>query len=110
MEKSLVVHTRVTPLVKEKCEEIFDKLGITTSYAISLFLNQVSLRNGIPFSIELPNNSEKSNSDVDFAIGVSTVDSDEPTEKAKKLLNLLANNVIDLETYEFAIRRLYEKK
>ena len=104
MEKSSIVHTRVSPDVKTECEVIFDKLGITTSYAISLFLSQVSLRKGIPFEISLPDSDNL----VDFAIGISTVDSKAPSMKAKKLLGLFQEGVIDLETYEFAIKRMYQ--
>ena len=110
MEKSSIIHTRVSPEIKAECEEIFNKLGITTSYAISLFLNQVSLKGGIPFSVTLPKKQDKNNEideAVNFAIGISTSDANEPSEKAKKLLKLLAANVIDLETYEFAIKRMY---
>ena len=49
MQKTEVIHTRVSPEVKAECDYIFSQLGITTSYAISLFLSQVSLRKGIPF-------------------------------------------------------------
>ena len=50
MQKTEIVHTRVSPETKAECDYIFSKLGITTSYAITMFLNQVSLRKGIPFS------------------------------------------------------------
>lgn len=111
MEKSSIIHTRVAPNVKSECEEIFNKLGITTSYAISLFLNQVSLKGGIPFSVTLPKKQDKANEideAVNFAIGISSVDAKEPSDNVKKLLKLLAANVIDLETYEFAVKRMYK--
>jgi len=34
---------------------VFDKLGLTTTQAVSLFLNQVSLKNGLPFDVHIPN-------------------------------------------------------
>ena len=39
MQKTEVIHTRVSPEVKAECDYIFSQLGITTSYAISLFLS-----------------------------------------------------------------------
>jgi len=102
MEKSKIVHTRVSPKIKSSCEKIFEKLGITTSYAISLFLNQVSLKKKIPFEISI----EEEDS-TNFAIGISTVEADQPSKKAKQLLKLLDDNIIDVETYEFAIKRMY---
>lgn len=103
MEKTLVVHTRVTPAIKKECDEIFSKLGITTSYAITLFLNQVSLRKGIPFEIALPDKEDL----VAFAENVSSVDADKPSESAKQIMKLFEEGIIDLETAEKAIRRLH---
>ena len=42
MKKTEIVHTRISPEIKAECDYIFNKLGITTSYAITMFLNQVS--------------------------------------------------------------------
>lgn len=36
-------------------DAVFKKLGISASQAIALFYKQVSLRRGIPFPVELPN-------------------------------------------------------
>ena len=36
--KTVTVHTRVSPEIKEKADAIFTKLGLTTSQAITLFL------------------------------------------------------------------------
>ena len=103
MQKTEIIHTRVTPEVKKECDFIFNKLGITTSYAITMFLNQVSLKRGIPFEITLP---EKEDS-VSFAENVSSVDAGKPSEKAKQIMKLYEEGIIDLETAEFAIRRMH---
>ena len=42
--KNELIHIRIEPTVKEKSEDIFNKLGINMSYAVSLFLNQVILK------------------------------------------------------------------
>ena len=104
MQKSSLIHTRVSPEVKQECDYIFSKLGITTSYAITLFLNQVSLRRGIPFDVTLPEKEDL----VAFAENVSTVDSGKPSEKAKEIMKLYADEIIDFETAEFAIMRLHK--
>ena len=52
--KKELIHIKIEPTVKEKSEDIFHKLGINMSYAVSLFLNQVILKNGFPFNVELP--------------------------------------------------------
>lgn len=105
MQKSAIVHTRISPEVKQECDSIFAKLGITTSYAITLFLNQVTLRKGIPFDIVLPEKVDL----VSFAENVSSVDSNKPSDKAKEIMKLYEEDLIDLETAEFAIMRLHHE-
>ena len=106
MQKSSIVHTRVSPIVKEECDNIFAQLGITTSYAITLFLNQVRLKKGIPFEVTLPEKEDL----VEFAINVNQVDAGEPSEKAKVIMKLYADDIIDRETAEAAIIRLHQCK
>lgn len=55
MDRSTTIQARINPSTKKKAQKIFDKLNISMSEAISLFLTQVSLRNGIPFDIKIPN-------------------------------------------------------
>jgi len=55
MNKSATIQTRIDPKVKNQAQKIFDKLNISMSEAISIFLTQVSLHKGIPFEIKLPN-------------------------------------------------------
>ena len=104
MQKTEIVHTRISPETKAECDYIFNKLGITTSYAITMFLNQVSLRKGIPFEVVLPEKEDL----VDFAENVSSVDAGKPSDKAKTIMKLYADGIIDLETAEFAITRLHK--
>ena len=103
MRKTEIVHTRVSPETKAECDYIFSKLGITTSYAITLFLNQVSLRKGLPFEVVLPEKEDL----VSFAENVSSVDAGKPSEKAKRIMKLYEDDIIDYETTEFAIKRLH---
>jgi DNA-damage-inducible protein J len=104
--KSELIHIRIEPETKEKAEVIFKKLGINTSYAVSMFLNQVILREGFPFEIELPktNNSEYTNLAM---IIESTAGNGTINEKNKKILNLYADGYIDYETAVFAIKRSF---
>ena len=54
MAKTDLIHIRISPETKQASEKIFERLGINTSYAVSLFLNQVILREGLPFAVEIP--------------------------------------------------------
>lgn len=53
--KAAVVRARVDENLKSEVEQVLDKLGLTVSEAINLFLAQIKLKKGIPFDIKIPN-------------------------------------------------------
>jgi DNA-damage-inducible protein J len=55
MSKTAVVRARVEPELKEQAETIFERLGVSTTQAISMFYKQVILRRGLPFDVAIPN-------------------------------------------------------
>ena len=55
MPKSAVISARIDPDLKQSTERIFDELGLTTAQAITLFLKQVELQQGLPFAVKIPN-------------------------------------------------------
>ena len=55
MAKSGHISARIDEADKKQAEAVFKKLGISASQAISMFYKQVRLRRGIPFPVELPN-------------------------------------------------------
>ena len=55
MAKIATVRARIEPELKESVEELFKKLGLSTTEAINLFYRQVKLRNGLPFNVVVPN-------------------------------------------------------
>lgn len=55
MPKTEMIRARVEPTLKNDVEDIFKKLGLTTTEAISLFYHQVKLWKGLPFEVRLPN-------------------------------------------------------
>ena len=63
MEKSATLNLRVNPTLKSDAETILSRLGIPMSTAVDMFLNQVVLVGGIPFSVTVP----KSPADIDAA-------------------------------------------
>ena len=52
--KTAMILTRLDPIVKKETERIFKELGLSTSDAINLFLNQVRLHKRIPFEVTIP--------------------------------------------------------
>jgi len=55
MTKSETIRARVEPTLKARAEDIFKKLGLSSTEAITLFYTQVTLRKGLPFNVEIPN-------------------------------------------------------
>ncbi len=41
--------------MKQKAEGVLNRLGISPTEAIRIFYRQISLRNGLPFAVEIPN-------------------------------------------------------
>ena len=55
MAKTETVRARIEPELKRDAETVLSELGLSTSEAITLFLRQVTLRRGLPFSVRIPN-------------------------------------------------------
>ena len=64
MEKTATLNLRVNPSVKQRAEDVLSRLVIPMSTAIDMYLNQISLTGGIPFSISLPKAPQSLNMDV----------------------------------------------
>ena len=59
MPKSSAMTIRIDPEVKSQADSVLQFLGMTTSEAVTIFLRQVVLQNGIPFSIKAPSYNEE---------------------------------------------------
>ncbi|HXW39560.1 MAG TPA: type II toxin-antitoxin system RelB/DinJ family antitoxin [Xanthobacteraceae bacterium] len=55
MAKSETIRARVEPALKHKAEAVLGKLGMTPTEAITLFYKQVTLYQGLPFPVRIPN-------------------------------------------------------
>ena len=64
MEKTATLNLRVNPRVKERAEAVLSRLGIPMSTAIDMYLNQISLTGGIPFSVTLPKVPDEMDADL----------------------------------------------
>ena len=54
MKKSSTLNLRINPTLKKDAESVLSRLGIPMSVAVDMFLNQVVLSGGMPFSVTLP--------------------------------------------------------
>lgn len=55
MSRSAMVRARIEPELKSEVEEIFQKIGLNASEAITVFYSHVKLSGGIPFDLKVPN-------------------------------------------------------
>ena len=55
MAKTATIRARIEPELKKDVENLFKKLGLSTTEAISIFYRQVKLRKGLPFNVVVPN-------------------------------------------------------
>ena len=52
------MRARVASGLKRDAEAVFAQLGINTTEAIRMFLSQVRLRRGLPFSVSIPDHQD----------------------------------------------------
>ena len=55
MSRTATVRARVESSLKADVDKLLNRLGMTTTEAITLFYSQIRLRQGLPFPVEIPN-------------------------------------------------------
>ena len=55
MAKTETIRARVEPRLKCQAEEVFSEIGLSPTEAITLFYTQVTLHQGLPFAVKVPN-------------------------------------------------------
>jgi DNA-damage-inducible protein J len=53
--KTGMIRARIDPVLKDRAETILNKLGLNASDAIRLFYTQITLTDGLPFPVKVPN-------------------------------------------------------
>ena len=64
MEKTATLNLRINPEVKKSAEMVLSQLGVPMSTAVDMFLRQVTLSGGIPFTVALPKPPDNINADA----------------------------------------------
>ena len=64
MGKTATLNLRVNPDVKENAEIVLAQLGIPMATAIDMYLKQIALVGGIPFSVVLPKAASTVNTEL----------------------------------------------
>lgn len=76
MIKTATVRARVEPSLKADVEKLLHSLGISTTEAITMFYSQIRLRKGLPFPVEVPNETTRKTFDAtDRGEDLNTYDS-----------------------------------
>lgn len=104
MSKNAYVNVRVDEQTKKKSEEIFSDLGINTSIAIDMFLQQVINKDGLPFQVKRESKSSVSKR-MELAAVINQTGGKDYPKKFKKILKLYANDDIDYDVAVYAIKR-----
>lgn len=99
MAKTTNLSIRIEPGLKEQSEEILGKLGIPMSNAINIFLKQVVIQRGIPFSLKLS---------IEKPVGIGAMTNDELEAAIEVgLADLTNGNVKSAELVMADLRRDY---
>ena len=56
---TVTTQIRIDETVKAQATSLFNDLGMDMSSAVNIFLRQCLLRGGLPFTVEVPNYSQK---------------------------------------------------
>ena len=59
MIKTAMVRARVEPELKNQAENVFHRLGLNATQAITIFYKQGELRDGLPFDVVVPSPTTK---------------------------------------------------
>ena len=59
MNKTATVRARIEPRLKKEAEHVLEDLGLSATQAINLFYRQVTLRQGLPFDVVIPNRTTR---------------------------------------------------
>ncbi len=55
MSKTAMIRARMEPDLKDEAEAVLAQVGLSPTEAIRLFYRQVTLRQGLPFEVRVPN-------------------------------------------------------
>ena len=55
MSKDATIRARIEPDLKRRGGDLFERLGLFTTEALTLFYRQVDLRKGLPLNVVIPN-------------------------------------------------------
>ncbi len=101
MARTSNIYVRVEPNIKKQAEVILEKLGIPMSNAVSIFLRQVVMQNGLSFDVKIASRKP---------LALSDLTSEEFNTEMLKAHNDFENGkVYSMEEVENDLKRELEK-
>ena len=83
MAKAEFIRARVDESLKTNSEILFSKLGLSMTEAITLFLTQCELQQGLPFEVRIPNEeTQKALDEAHAGIGLTRFNTPEELFKS----------------------------
>ena len=55
MSKTETIRARIVPELKHNAETVLAALGLSVTEALTLFYKQITLQQGLPFDVKIPN-------------------------------------------------------
>lgn len=77
MDEKRKLEVRLNKAQVERAEEVLGLLGVSLSEAVSMFLAQILLRNGLPFKVAVSNQDDQ---EIPDRVMNSDLNDDEPDE------------------------------
>lgn len=105
--KTATLHVRVSPEIKAEAEKLFAELGITTSYAVSMFLRQCIMRQAIPFPINKL--EDKALEKEAIAHSINLTGGQEVDDEVKEIIHLVSTGKISYDTAALIFERKYSR-
>lgn len=59
MNKTATIRARIEPNLKKEAEGLLDKMGLSSTQAITIFYRQITLRKRLPFDVLIPNKTTR---------------------------------------------------
>ena len=59
MARTATVRARIEPSLKHDVDVLLERLGLTTTDVITVLYKQIQLRKGLPFRVEIPNETTR---------------------------------------------------
>lgn len=90
MAKTAVITTRIETEIKEEAERILEQLGMSMSQAISMYIRQLVMQRGLPFTVQIHDNP----SSVEFLRSMSGIVNSGQSDTSSNVEGIVAEAIM----------------